>query len=221
MNYDNIQRTSSMTLGDTGNVPYRLSVLETVFPDNRALAAKAKRLEDSHQIIRLKRGMYVTDSSVSGVRLNEFLIANHLYGPSYVSMQTALRYYGLIPETVTVTISVTLGTARVFTNKIGVFRYIHCSDNYFPVGITSVSDGNATFMIASPEKALCDMIMFTPNLNLRYKAEIRSYLEDDLRIDLDDMRCLDIEILRRCAAIGRKKRMINQLIKIIEDERNI
>lgn len=210
-----------MTVKDLGNIPFRLSVLGAVFPDNRALAAKAKRLEDAGEIIRLKRGMYVTSPSISGVRLNEFLIANHLHGPSYVSMQSALRYYGLIPETVTETISLTPGLAKVFTNDVGLFRYVHCPNAYFSVGIRSVAEGNAVFMMASPEKALCDLMIFTPHLNLRYNAEIRTYLEEDLRIDLDDLREFNTDILKECAELGKKRTMVKQLIRIIEDERNI
>lgn len=210
-----------MTLQDLRNTPFRLSVLEAVFPENKAIAGKAKRLEDSGKIIRLKKGMYVVAPSVSGNRVNEFLIANHLNGPSYVSMQTALRYYGLIPENVYETTSVTSGLSKSYTNSIGTFSYVHCSGDYFPIGIRTVSEDNTTFLIASPEKALCDMIIFTPNLNLRYLSETRTYLESDLRIDLEDLKDFDLDIIRQCAENGKKETTINQLIKIIENERNI
>lgn len=210
-----------MTLNNLGNIPFRLSVLDAVYPDHKSIAAKGKRLEDAGEIIRLKRGMYVVAPDVSGIRLNDFLIANHLYGPSYVSMQTALRYYGLTPEHVTETISLTTGTSRNFTNSIGRFRYIHCCDSYFPIGITSITENNVTSLIATPEKALCDLITYTPNLNLRYRNEIRNYLEEDLRIDIDDLKGFDINILRECTEKGKKTKMISQLIRIIEDERNV
>lgn len=209
-----------MTLKDIGNIPFKMGVLETVFPDNSAIAAKAKRLEEAGVIMRLKRGMYVVSPQESGKIVNEFLIANHLHGPSYVSMHTALRYYGLIPENVIETISMTVGVAKTYINDVGTFRYIHCSDDYYPIGIRSVVEEEVAFMIATPEKALCDLIAFTSNLNLRYKGEIRRYLEDDLRIDLDEIKDFDIEILQKCAEKGKKKNMLNQIIRLIEHERN-
>ena len=210
-----------MTLKDFGNIPFRLSALEAAFPDIKDIRVKAARMEDSGEIIRLKKGLYVVSPNVSGVLLNDFLIANHLYGPSYVSMQSALRYYGLIPEAVYEVQSVTTGLAKSFTNAVGSFRYIHCPAEYYPVGVTMETHDDVSFMIATPEKALCDLIIFTPNLNLRYIGEIRKYLEEDIRIDMEELAKLDTEILRQCAAVGRKKPMIDKLIKIIESERNI
>ena len=164
--------------------------------------------------------MYVVAPKVSGVRLNEFLIANHLHGPSYVSTYTALRYYGLIPENVQETISVTIGIAKSYVNSIGTFRYVHCSRDYYHIGIRSVFENDIRFLIASPEKALCDLIIFTSNLNLRYKDEVKRYLESDMRIEIDEIKNFDLDILRECAEFGKKKKMITQIIKIIEDERN-
>lgn len=210
-----------MNLSTVGNIPFRLSTLEDLYPDHMALAAKAKRLSDNRDIIRLKRGMYVANPAVTKTRLNEFLIANHLHGPSYVSMQTALRYYGLIPETVTETISMTTKSAKRYSTPIGEFRFIHCSPNYYSIGITSRTDGDATFMIASPEKALCDLMIFTPDLNLRYLKEIGQYLEENLRIDLSGLNGFNLGILRECATYGRKKTMINQLFKFIGNGRNV
>lgn len=80
---------------------------------------------------------------------------------------------------------------------------------------------DVSFMIATPEKALCDMIMFTPNLNLRYLSGIRDYIENDMRMDAADLKNFNIDILRECAEYGKKGNMINQLIRIIEDERNV
>jgi predicted transcriptional regulator of viral defense system len=61
---------------------------------------KIANLEQTGKIIRLKRGMYVVSPKVTRQLLSVELIANHIYGPSYVSMESALRYYGLIPEQV-------------------------------------------------------------------------------------------------------------------------
>ena len=56
-----------------------------------------EQLEMADEIIRLKRNLYVVNPEETGVKLSMGLMANHLLAPSYVSMSTALRYYGLIP----------------------------------------------------------------------------------------------------------------------------
>lgn len=210
-----------MELKDLGNIPFGVSVLGSVFPGISALGMKAKRLEEQGEIIRLKRGLYVVSPKTSGQRVNDFLAANHMYGPSYISMETALRFYGLIPETVYETLSVTIRHHKTFTNRLGSFSYYHAPEKYYPIGITQRSDGNANFLIATPEKALCDLVAFTPNLNMRYLKEVRNWLEEDIRFDMDSLRDFDISLLARCAADGKKKTMITRIIEIIENERNI
>lgn len=210
-----------MKLNDIGNIPFPLSVLEIIYPNIQSLAAKAKRIEDRGDIIRLKRGMYVVNPEISGQLINEFLIANHLYGPSYVSMQSALSYYGLIPERVYSITSMTTGLAKQYSNKIAEFTYTHCSVKYYNIGLRREEKGGTRFMIATPEKALCDLMIYTSNLNLRYVSEIKRYLEEDLRLDIEELRKFDLNILRECRDNGKKKDMITKLIKVIENERNI
>ena len=200
-----------------GNIPFNISILNSIFPENSAIAAKAKRLEEAGDVVRLKKGLYVTSPDISEKPLNEFLIANHLYGPSYVSMQSALRYYGLIPERVYVVSSMTTGLHKEFTNKIASFSYVHCDREYYSIGLEIKKENGFQFILASPEKALCDMMVYTPHLNLRYQSEIYSYLEEDLRFDLDALKNFNVEILRKCEEKGKKKKMISQLIKFVEN----
>ena len=90
-----------------GVVPVDVGVLETIFDSYKHPQKKITSLEQKGSLIRLKRGLYVVSPTVSEQLLSVELIANHLYGPSYVSMQYALRYYGLIPERVHTTTSLT------------------------------------------------------------------------------------------------------------------
>ena len=208
-----------MKLKDLGNIPFTVSILDSIFPDNSAIAAKAKRLEEAGDLIRLKRGLYVVNPEISEKPINEFLIANHLYGPSYVSMQSALRYYGLIPERVYEITSITTGLHKEFNNKIASFSYIHCPKEYYNIGIGIIKEGIHQFIMASPEKALCDLMVYSHNFNLRYKSEIQSYLEGDIRFNLDAFQNFNLNILRECEEKGKKKHMISQLIKFIENGR--
>lgn len=195
--------------------------LSSVFTDCVNLANKAKRLELDGKIIRLKKGLYVASPKASRMELSPFLLANHIYGPSYVSMQTALRYYGLIPEAVYSVQSMTTGVAREYENAIGTFNYVHVPSDYYNIGVTMKESADATFMIATPEKALCDLMVFTSYLNLRYQTSMRNYLEEDIRFDMDALLNFDLGIIKECSEVSRKKTMLNQLIKFIENERNI
>ena len=87
-------------LEQLGNIPVSAAALESLFPNIKGGNQKIRLLERDKQVIRLKRGLYVCSPDVTGIALSTELIANHLYTPSYVSMSSALRYYGLIPEEV-------------------------------------------------------------------------------------------------------------------------
>lgn len=210
-----------MTLKDLSSIPFNTSMLKDIFPEHLAITAKASRLENSNNLIRLKKGFYVVNPQISGQPINTFLVANNLYGPSYVSKQSALRYYGLIPERVFETTSMTSRLAKVYTNRLGAFSFTHCPHEYFSIGIRQLKENDITFMIASPEKALCDLMIYTSRLNIRYMSELKVYLEEDIRFDMDELRNFDIDLLREIRNHGLKKTMISKLIELVEYERTI
>ncbi len=179
---------------------------------------KIAKLEKLGQIIRLKRGMYVVSPKVSGKIISTELIANHIYGPSYVSMESALRFYGLIPESVYTVRSMTLKRSRDFENSIARFDYTQCAIRYFAIGIQQIEREDYSFLIATPEKALCDLIAYTPKLSPRFISSMRTYLEEDLRLDMEQFYKMDVEIFRECAKVGKKSAEINNIIKILENE---
>lgn len=205
-----------LTLSDIGNTPVDFAVLKSMYPDYKSVHNKISELEKSGTLIRLKKGMYIVSPEKSGKLLSLELIANHLYGPSYVSMESALRYYGLIPESVFTLQSVTTKHSRDFKNSLGKFEYTQCSKKYYSIGIRQEVKEDTAFLIASPEKALCDLIINTPNLNLRYQKEISIYLEENLRFDMDALYQMDINIFEQCVQHGKKKNTITNIIKLIK-----
>ncbi len=205
-------------LKDLGVIPIENSVLESMMTQYAAPRHKISHLEKSGQIIRLKRGMYVVSPKVSGKILSTELIANHVYGPSYVSMESALRFYGLIPESVYAVRSMTLKRSRDFENSIARFDYTQSPSDYYSIGIRQIERDSYTFLIATPEKALCDLIAYTPKLNLRFISSMREYLEGDLRLDMEEFYKMNIEIFRECARVGKKSAEIKNIIKIVENE---
>lgn len=198
------------------NIPVSTSALASLFPDMKANKQKVYNIESSGNVIRLKRGLYVVAPEVSRVALSTELIANHLYAPSYVSMQTALRYYGLIPEAVYTTQSMTLKHTRSFDTPIGRFEYRTISREAFAIGVTSINKQNYAFLIATPEKALCDLIAYSPKVNLRYLTDVEQYLEEDIRFETEELRNLDITIFDRYVKVGKKANSIETLINYLK-----
>ena len=199
-----------------GNVPIGISAFESVMPDYNFIQNKICSMEHNGQLIRLRRGLYVQPPSVTGKIISLELVANHIYSPSYVTGLYALRYYGLIPELVYTVTSATTGLSKKFVNKLGTFEYRRFTSDYYHIGVR-IQDGDGfSFLIASPEKALCDLICMTSHLNLRYMRETMTYLEEDLRLDMDAFFGMDKSIFEQCAQVGAKKTMIETLIKLIE-----
>ena len=160
------------TLEAFANIPVSTTALASLFPENKAGGEKVRSLEQKEYVIRLKRGLYVVNPEVSRVPLSLELIANQLYAPSYVSMSSALRYYGLIPETVYTVQSITVKHSRSFDTPVGHFDYSSINRETFHVGVTIIEKQTYTFLMASPEKALCDLIANSPKVNLRYMKDV-------------------------------------------------
>lgn len=204
-----------LNLEHIGNIPVSTSVIASLFPEIKSGNQKVRNLELSGKIIRLKKGLYVVDPSVSSQPLSTELMANRIYTPSYVSMSSALRYYGLIPETVYTTQSMTIKHSRCFDTPVGRFDYTFMNRDAFHIGITSVNKQNYTFLIATPEKALCDLIANSPTVNLRYRKDVDIYLEEDIRMDIDDFRKMDTNIFEHYIKVGKKANSIQTLLNYL------
>lgn len=202
-------------LEQLGNIPVTAAALESLFPNIKGGNQKIRLLERSKQVIRLKRGLYVNNPEETGVPLSTELIANHLYTPSYVSMSSALRYYGLIPEEVYVMQSMTLKHSRDFDTPIGRFEYTGVSKDVFSIGLSSVRKAGYAFVIATPEKALCDLVANSPGVNLRYSKDAAIYLAEDIRMEMSDFKQMNPEIFEAYAKVGKKAGSIRTLLKLL------
>ncbi len=199
-----------------GNIPVTSKQVASLYPSVKASNQKISLLIRDGRLHRLKKGLFVVSEKDSEKPLSLELVANHLCAPSYVSLQTALRFYGLIPEHVTVLQSMTIKPSQRFENDLGCFIYHHVSRDVFGVGVRLVTSEGVTWTVATPEKALCDLIAATPGVNLRYLGEVRTYLEDDLRFDMDALEKFDVRILSDYARVGKKAVSIQTLIKFIQ-----
>lgn len=203
-------------LKQLGNIPVTTSVLESLFPHIKRGNQKVRLLERDKQIIRIKRGLYVCNPEITGKILSTELIANHLYAPSYVSMSSALRYYGLIPEEVYIKQSMTLKHSRDFDTPLGRFEYINLSKKAFSIGLTGILKEDYAFVIATPEKALCDLIAHSPKVNLRYLKDAEIYLEDDIRMEWEDFKQMNVEVFEEYIQVGKKADSIRTLLKLLK-----
>jgi predicted transcriptional regulator of viral defense system len=154
-----------------------------VFPSSFLLAGRGTansvrrqldRWVKSGRLIQLRRGVYSVAPPYRAEAPHPFLVANHLRKPSYVSLQSALSYYGMIPEVVPVTTSVTTGRPETLETPLGSFVFRHLKKiAFFGYADTEISRGQSAFL-ASPEKALLDLLYLTPGSDSpEYLEELR------------------------------------------------
>ena len=202
-------------LAAIGAIPITTTIIESLYPELKSADKKVVWLEKNGSIIRLKRGLYVVSPDHTRKMLSNELIANHLYAPSYISMSTALRYYGLIPEAVYTHQSMTIKHSRSFTTPVGIYDYKYIAREAFSVGVRSMYTGEYAFLIASPEKALCDLIANSSKVNLRYLKDVENYLEHDIRMDMDEFYKFDASIFEAYIRVGKKAYSIATLLKFL------
>jgi predicted transcriptional regulator of viral defense system len=151
-------------------------------------------------IIRIKKGLYIFGDDIRRKPICRELLANLIYGPSYISLDYALQYHSLIPERVTALTSVTTGRSRLFDTLLGRFDYRMIPLSAFRTGMDRVelADGRS-FLIAIPEKALADKLLCERGSGIRGRRELQRHLEEELRIDPADLSRLDPDRLDEIA----------------------
>ncbi len=201
------------TLRSLHNIPFNSAVLKTFLSNLKYPKNKISDMEKRGEIIRLKKDLYVNNS----VSISKELISNHLYGVSYISLETALSYYGMIPERVYTVRSMTTKRAKLFSTPLGNFEYKTVPADYFSIGINQeIINNSYAFLIASSTKAICDIIVVTPNLRLQSVKAMQNYLTEDLRIDFEVLESLDKDIVRQCVEVGKKKGELGLLLEFLE-----
>ncbi|RPI70698.1 MAG: hypothetical protein EHM45_24510 [Desulfobacteraceae bacterium] len=149
-------------------------------------------------LLRLKNGMYAFTKDKKRIKGEE--IAAFLYEPSYLSLESALAWYGFIPEMVYAYVSVTARVNRKFTNDFGAFLYRHIKSELF-WGYTEIKTEHGHYLLAEPEKALLDYFY----LNLPKISNEADF--DNLRFNMDTIKekLVADKFLKYLAAFGVKK----------------
>ena len=159
-------------------------------------------------IVRVKKGLYVFGDKYRRYPYSKELLANLVYGPSYVSLDYALAYHGLIPERVEALTSVTPSRSRRFSTPVGLFIYRQVPARAYEIGMARVEgERGHAFLIASPEKALADKIVSVRGAHIASIGEMGRFLEEDLRIDTGAIRSLSAEKIDEFAGRYRSLRL--------------
>jgi len=202
-------------LENIGIIPINRDILFSLYGDLKRPDEKVSELEQKGLIIRVKRDLYIVSTKVHNQKISSELVANHLYRPSYISFESALSYYGIIPERVYSVRSMTTKRAKTIKTPLGNFEYKTASADYFSIGIRQeIIENQYAFLIATPTKAICDMIVTTPNLRLQSVKAMQNYLIEDLRIDFDVLKTLDKDIVKQCIEVGKKKGELGLLLNL-------
>ena len=144
------------------------------------------------KLFKIITGLYETDPNTP-----PYLLAGSIYGPSYISFEYALSYYGLIPERVSTITCATFdkNKKKQYDNGFGTFTYRDVPDEAYPEEIILKIEGDYSYQIASVEKALCDKLYTLHPLN-NYSS-LENMLFNDLRIDEDEFNKLNINKIQK------------------------
>ncbi len=144
------------------------------------------RLCKAGELIRLKNGFFIIAEKIEQGPVPYAQVANLLYGPSYLSYEWALSYYGMIPEGVYVVTSACAIKPKNYTTPLGTFEYSYLSHARYAVGIDQKKNNAGNFLIATPEKALADLV----------HMKSKGLSGKDLLEDLIEARRIDEQVLK-------------------------
>jgi predicted transcriptional regulator of viral defense system len=177
-----------------------------------ALRMQLSRWVRSGKLIQLTKGLYTLAEPYAKVRPHPFVLANAMKRASYVSLQSALGYYGMIPEHVPTVTSVTTQRPENVETPLGLFAFRHIKRSWFHgYEQRELGSGQKAF-VATPEKALLDLIYLTPGAdNHDFLVELR----------LQNVENLNSDALHELAAMsgGRKlRRTVRLLMQLCEQQ---
>lgn len=148
------------------------------------------------KLFKIITGLYETNPNTPA-----YLLAGSIYGPSYISFEYALSFYGLIPERVTTITCATFDKKKKkqYNTDFGIFTYRDVPVLAYPEEIILKEENNYSYQIATPEKALCDKLYTLAPLN-NY-SNLENMLFNDLRIDEEVFNKLNIEKITKLSEL--------------------
>ncbi len=184
-----------------GEPVFSSSLLRAGDVDAVDTASQLSRWVSTGKLLSLRRGVYAVAAPYRRRDPHAFEIANILVRPSYVSLESALAFHGLIPEAVFATTSVTTAVPGSFDTPLGRFDFRHVS----PALMWGYAEerlgasGSGTALVARPEKALLDLVYLRPG------SDREPFLR---QLRLDRLETLDLDVLKRDAERMGKPKML-------------
>ncbi len=175
------------------------------------VASQLSRWVRAGRLIQLRRGVYALPDTVRPMPFDPAYVANMLVRPSYVSLQEALSRYGMIPEAVFWTTSITTARSARFQTPMGRYLYRHVSPKWFHGFTEWTSALGPDFYFATPEKALLDLAYVTKDSdNPLYVRSLR----------LANLERLDFGTMFRIAEDAGKPRLVrfSEQVRLLAEE---
>lgn len=175
------------------------------------LGRQLSRWVKSGRLIQLRRSLYTLPEQFRKTTPHPFLVANRLKHASYVGLQSALEYHGLIPEYVPSVTSVTTGRPETLFTPLGNFIFKHVKMALFAgYRMTDMGDGQSAY-IAGPEKALMDLLYLTPH------SDSPGYIEE---LRLQNIDTLNTDFLFELAEKTGKRKVVRAVNRILALSKN-
>lgn len=152
--------------------------LREMYREYTDVNGKIKRDVENGILFPLVKGIYETNSKTDGL-----LLSAYIYGPSYLSFEYALSYHNMIPERVIVYTNATFNKrkSKLYSNHFGVFAYRDVPKDAFPLFVQVFEQDTYAYFMASPEKALCDLLYIKESV--KSMKELKTLLFEDIRIN--------------------------------------
>ena len=175
--------------------------------------AKIKRMCNNGELINVCHGLYEDDKNA-----DSFLLHSYIYGPSYISFDYVLSMYSIIPEFGLNVTCATFGKEKnkLYNTPFGIILYRDVPKKVFPYGTQNISCNGYNYILASPEKALCDFL-YSKSYQAVSLDDFVTYMFDDLRIDEVEFLKLDFTFIKEIAPLYKKSNL-NYLVEYILKE---
>ncbi|HBG26199.1 MAG: hypothetical protein A2Y10_03960 [Planctomycetes bacterium GWF2_41_51] len=184
--------------------------VNTLFPESEDKRyGLVKRAIAGNEVIHVRRGLYCLAPKYQKKNINLYALAQHIYGPSYISLESALSYHGWIPEAVYTVTSVSFGKSKEFKTPLGIFSFNRVPQKVFYSGVDRLTDESSgdVFLMAGPIKALADYVYVYKKDWASLKPAIES-----LRIEQEELESVtsdDFDILFEDYPIRRVQKFLN------------
>ena len=179
------------------------------------LNALLKRAVASGEVLRIRRNLFCLSTLYIHHQINSFELAQQIHGPSYISLESALSFYGWIPEAVHTISSITLQRSRTFNTPLGMFSFTRIPQPKLFSGVNRISDKNgASYFMSTPLKALADYVYVN-----KCDWDSVTPLMESLRIDensLEDLTAESFDQLMPMQTTDRQRNFLRGLRKDLQ-----